>query len=130
MLWKRFEIKSHQRRAHYLKPGRNGRPIPTGGAPPPHTHWLGLKNVKFGIIDSLKTRSSPFDTSLKEIENMCRSLQKNVNIGVQLEFLWQLSFSHHMYNLNFYCNYSFHHNSLCLVCLIYKNQPLKITTMV
>ena len=43
MLWKRFEIKSHQRRAHYLKPRRNGRPIPTGGgsrSPPPH--WLGL----------------------------------------------------------------------------------------
>ena len=32
MLWKRFEIKSHQRRACYLKPHRNGRPIPTGGA--------------------------------------------------------------------------------------------------
>ena len=43
VLWKRFEIKSHQRRAHYLKPRRNGRPIPTGGgsrSPPPH--WLGL----------------------------------------------------------------------------------------
>ena len=39
VLWKRFEIKSHQRRAHYLKPRRNGRPIPTGGArgAPPHT---------------------------------------------------------------------------------------------
>ena len=38
MLWKRFEIKSHQRRACYLKPRRNGGPIPTGGgsrSPPP-----------------------------------------------------------------------------------------------
>ena len=38
MLWKRFEIKSHQRKARYLKPRRNGRPIPTGGgsrSPPP-----------------------------------------------------------------------------------------------
>ena len=43
VLWKRFEIKSHQRRACYLKPRRNGGPIPTGGgsrSPPPH--WLGL----------------------------------------------------------------------------------------
>ena len=43
MLWKGFEDKSHQRRAHYLKPRGNGRPIPTGaarGAPLPH--WLGL----------------------------------------------------------------------------------------
>ena len=31
VLWKRFEIKSHQRRACYLKPRRNGGPIPTGG---------------------------------------------------------------------------------------------------
>ena len=32
-LWigKGFENKRHQRRAHYLKPRRNGRPIPTGG---------------------------------------------------------------------------------------------------
>ena len=41
MLWKRFEIKSHQRRACYLKPHRNGGPIPTGGGgargAPPHT---------------------------------------------------------------------------------------------
>ena len=38
VLWKRFEIKSHQRRACYLKPRRNGGPIPTGGGleePPP-----------------------------------------------------------------------------------------------
>jgi len=38
VLWKRFEIKSHQRRACYLKPGRNGGPIPTRGGleePPP-----------------------------------------------------------------------------------------------
>ena len=37
---KGYENKSHQRRAHYLKPRRNGRPIPTGGAlgaPPPLT---------------------------------------------------------------------------------------------
>ena len=31
MLWKRFEIKSDQRRACYLKPHRNGSSIPTGG---------------------------------------------------------------------------------------------------
>ena len=44
MFWKGFEDKSHQRRAHYLKPRRNGGPIPTGGgsrSPPPH--WLGLR---------------------------------------------------------------------------------------
>ena len=47
MLWKGFENKSHQRRACYLKPHRNGGPIPTGGggalgAPP---HWLGLTAI-------------------------------------------------------------------------------------
>ena len=31
MLWKGFENKSHQRRAPYLKPRRNGGPIPKGG---------------------------------------------------------------------------------------------------
>ena len=31
MFWKGFEDKSHQRRAHYLKPHRNGGPIPNGG---------------------------------------------------------------------------------------------------
>ena len=38
IFWKGFENKSHQRRAHYLKPRRNGGPIPTGGgsrSPPP-----------------------------------------------------------------------------------------------
>ena len=49
VLWKRFEIKSQQRRAHYLKLNRKGRQIPTGGAPcpppPRHTHWLGLKRL-------------------------------------------------------------------------------------
>ena len=42
MLWKGFENKSHQRRARYLKPHRNGGPIPTGwggsrSPPPPLT---------------------------------------------------------------------------------------------
>ena len=39
MLWKRFEFKSHQRRAHYLNPPRNGGWLTAGGgapgAPPP-----------------------------------------------------------------------------------------------
>ena len=38
MLWKRFEIKSHQRRAHYLNPPRNGGRLTAGGGlpePPP-----------------------------------------------------------------------------------------------
>ena len=50
VLRKRFEIKSHQRKACYLKPCRNGRPIPTGGGlkePPPH--WLGLKSWSLAI---------------------------------------------------------------------------------
>ena len=34
MLWKGFENKSYQRRAHYPKPHRNGGPIPTGGGVP------------------------------------------------------------------------------------------------
>ena len=39
IFWKGFENKSHQRRAHYLKPRRNGEPIPTGGGSrsPPRT---------------------------------------------------------------------------------------------
>ena len=43
VLWKRFEIKSHQRRAHYLNPPRNGGRLTAGGgsrSPPPV--WLGL----------------------------------------------------------------------------------------
>ena len=38
VLWKRFEIKSHQRRAHYLNPPRNGGRLTAGGgsrSPPP-----------------------------------------------------------------------------------------------
>ena len=31
VLWKRFEIKSHQRRAHYLNPPRNGGRLTAGG---------------------------------------------------------------------------------------------------
>ena len=31
MLWKGFENKSHQRRAHYLKPPKNGGQITAGG---------------------------------------------------------------------------------------------------
>ena len=49
VLWKRFEIKSHQRRARYLKPRRNGRLIPTGGgsrSPPPT-----LTRVKIATIN-------------------------------------------------------------------------------
>ena len=44
MLWKGIEIKSHQRRAHYLKPPKNGGQITTGGGVsrhPPGT--IGLK---------------------------------------------------------------------------------------
>ena len=37
MLWKGFEIKSHQSRTHYLKWPRNGGRIPAGGRQPPHT---------------------------------------------------------------------------------------------
>ena len=33
MLWKGFEIKSHQRRAYYLNPPRNGGRLTAGGAP-------------------------------------------------------------------------------------------------
>ena len=43
MLWKRFEIKSHQRRAHYLNWPRNGRRLTAGGGlPEPPSVWLGL----------------------------------------------------------------------------------------
>ena len=34
MLWKGFEIKSHQRRAHYLNPLRNGGRLAAGGGLP------------------------------------------------------------------------------------------------
>ena len=46
MFWKRFEIKSHQRRARYLKQRRNGGPIRTrgGGARGAPPHWLGLRS--------------------------------------------------------------------------------------
>ena len=33
VLWKGFEIKSHQRRAHFLYPFRNGRQLAARGAP-------------------------------------------------------------------------------------------------
>ena len=54
MFWKRFENKSHQRRAHYLKPRRNGGPMPTGGGgggglkEPPHTHTDLKPKIWFG----------------------------------------------------------------------------------
>jgi len=32
VLWEGFEIKSHQRRAQYLNPPRNGRWLAAGGA--------------------------------------------------------------------------------------------------
>ena len=64
MIWKAYEDKSHQRRACYLKPHRNGGPIPTGGgalgAPPPlarvnsHTFDLqgGITPKYFGRLDA------------------------------------------------------------------------------
>ena len=53
-LLERFENKSHQRRAQYLKPRRNGGPIPTGGAwGAPLPHWLGL-NKKVSSAEHLK----------------------------------------------------------------------------
>ena len=66
VVWKRFEIKSHQRWACYLKPRRNGGPIPTGGGleEPPHT----LTRVKI----FLNIRSNPY-------------------IGYLLFFLWRVS---------------------------------------
>ena len=47
IFWKGFENKSHQRRAHYLKPRRNGGPIPTGGgsrSPPPALIRVNIDN--------------------------------------------------------------------------------------
>ena len=69
VLWKRFEIKSQQRKAHYLKSRRNGRQIPTGGgsrSPPPHTHthWLGLK-LQWKIKVTMNT-----DSYLKYFTNL------------------------------------------------------------
>ena len=44
VLWKGFEVKSHQRRAHYLNPLRNGGRLTTrgGSRSPPPPVWLGL----------------------------------------------------------------------------------------
>ena len=41
MLWQGFEIKSYQRRAHYIYPLRNGRQLAGRGAPgdPPQSDW-------------------------------------------------------------------------------------------
>ena len=52
VLWKHFEIKSHQRRAHYLKRHRNGGPLRTGGGleEPPPPHWLGLTLMKLNFL--------------------------------------------------------------------------------
>ena len=55
MLLKGFENKSHQRRAHYLKPRRNGRPIPTGrGSRSPPPHWLGLISYYFNFANFIE----------------------------------------------------------------------------
>ena len=51
VLWKRFEIKSHQRRAHYLNLPRNGGRLTAGGgfrSPPPV--WLGLSWSNMQIL--------------------------------------------------------------------------------
>ena len=46
MLWKGIEIKSHQRRAHHLKPPKNGGQITTGGGVSRHPPGiLGLKDT-------------------------------------------------------------------------------------
>ena len=59
VLWKRFEIKSHQRRAHYLKPCRNDRPIPTrGGSRSPPPHWLGLITIIMLMLRGVGTRGA------------------------------------------------------------------------
>ena len=55
VLWKGFEIKSHQRRTHYLKRPRNGGRIPAwggGGHPPPPL--LGLKKKIIKVVVFLK----------------------------------------------------------------------------
>ena len=46
MPWKGFENKSHRRRAHHLKPHRNGKPIPTWGGGLKEPYWLGLNYGK------------------------------------------------------------------------------------
>ena len=60
VLWKRFEIKSHQRRAHYLNPPRNGGRLTAGGgsrSPPPV--WLGLMgNIEFCPKQNLLSKLS------------------------------------------------------------------------
>ena len=62
MLWKRFEIKSHQRRAHYLNPPRNGRQLAAGGlSRRPLLVFLGLfkymifehKRVNFNMVSHI-----------------------------------------------------------------------------
>ena len=48
VLWKGFEIKSHQRRAHYLNSLRNGgRLAARGGSRSPLPVWLGLKGSNY-----------------------------------------------------------------------------------
>ena len=47
VLWKGFEIKSHQRRAHYLNSLRNGRRLAArGGSRSPLPVWLGLRSFQ------------------------------------------------------------------------------------
>ena len=49
VLWKGFEIKSHQRRTHYLERPRNGGRIPArGGWEPPPPPLLGLTLIRPG----------------------------------------------------------------------------------
>ena len=57
MPWKGFENKSHQRRAHHLKPRRNGRSIPTGGLEDPPSPILARLNpILQGGVQCARTR--------------------------------------------------------------------------
>ena len=54
VLWKRFEIKSHQRRTRYLNPCRNGGRLLTGGgsrSPPYHINVVPRKMLKERVAD-------------------------------------------------------------------------------
>ena len=104
IFWKGFENKSHQRRAHYLKPLRNGGPIPTGGLKEPLFALIRVKAWKFlqtlnpflsfssinnmavQNCDSYESRLKNFGRSISGEEENCNKLRRPLSPQMEDEF--------------------------------------------